>query len=372
MAGTEERIRRLRRAEKIYRAAEKAARDKLKRIAEKIKRIENEEEEGEIKCVSLYKGEDGDRAAEGRPAAKEKTKVCKYEDLYECAADEAEVKTFLAKNLGAVLKTLVDRVNSDEICKQQALVKNISAHISNRVRWVLLHDVSLYAQNPEVLVLLADGLLCTGFAGVPGHIGRAVQSVVIHHLGAEDGEGKGASRICALRKKFVPSGGDIAERNLKEAVERIVEEYRVYEVFKDYEIDPLVFDSAEAIRIYSNHLDWDWTYNHLIREVICTHLKKGSEYMVYLLGVLYLEWSRAIGPHASLESVLRILDRVVGLGRGEAIEQSEFTLNEQLASLVVLRQFRPGIAVRWQRKRIEEASAEEQERIRRIWRVQVY
>jgi Domain of unknown function (DUF5087) len=368
MTDVEERIERLKRSEKMYKGIAKAIAEKLRRIARSLGKLEGGEEEGEIKCMSLY--EDANKIEEQNPA--EKVRLAQYEDLCKGTANVEEVRRFLKPNLTLVLKTFVDRLNSEEIGKQTQVLKRIVPCISKRVKWVLLHDIALHAQNPELLVLHADTLLEDGFAGIPGEIGKAIQSVVMHYLGVEHEEQGSLSKIGLLRRKFLEGGKGPAEEDLKKEVNRLVQEYEMYEVFQEYEMDPAVFDSVAAIRIYSNHLDWSWTYNHLIREVICPRIKRGSEYMIYVLGILYIEWSRVIGPHPSLDSVLKILDKVVGIGRGEVIGPSEFTLSEQLSSLIVLRQFRPGIAIKWQKQKMEEVSSEEQERIRRIWRLRVY
>lgn len=252
-------------------------------------------------------------------------------------------------NMPELLKTFFTTIDTAETSAQQSFLSQLLPFLTNALKYIILHDVVLFARQLEKYEVFYATLFPNGFEKDSSEVAQAFMSIYAFLTGEESEEDLKAKTVKLLHKSVgcsVIAGDQIAQP---------------------------AFDAATAIKLYCKVLDWNWTYNELIRDHLFVELKQTERpFAVYVLSLLYAEWNRSLVSHKSLEFLIQILDKVAGIGSGENITRSPYCLESQLASSLMLRQFRPGASLKWHRKRIEEATAAEKELIDSAWKIVLF
>ncbi|KAI5186081.1 hypothetical protein NEHOM01_1263 [Nematocida homosporus] len=267
--------------------------------------------------------------------------------LEEVGLDIDQMEEIAKKDMSGFLKVFFETLDStDSLCQRRVLEK-VGVLMSNTIKYVILHDTVLFAAALEKYEVFYQALYPYGLDRDGSEVSGALQYIY----------------------EYV--SGEVDEEGMVQRCGKVLEKAAGLSVFdKDGKLGQLAFDAATAIRMYSKVLDWDWTYNVFIRTCLFPVLLKPElAFPVLTLSILYAEWHRVLAHHKSLEYVLQTLDKIAGVGLGENITESRYTLEAQLASALMLRQFRPGAAVKWHRQRIEEANEETKAIIEDIWKV---
>lgn len=395
----EEKRKRLKRRIERHSIIIKALTEKMKRMQRELAAAEADssstqcsEEEGEIKEIARAPAENArsiygmameisDDSSEYGASDKD---LNSYESL--CRACKAlargnlpkergeELGSFIRSNIQSVLKSFFDNINADGIATQKAVMHAVSPNVERNVKCVILHDIILYAKDLSRLVILAEALFPEGMRDLPGEVGRALKNIMSIQIHEDSIEYDLQGAVSAMKEDL---GLDPAKISLPGEVARIINEFKRAEIFYGPKIPHDVFDAATAIRLYCSCLDWDWTYNFLVRETLHGGIKdEGLPFLVYVLGILYIDGRRFMDIHKSLDLILQTLDRVAGVGHGESIVDTAYSLDAQLASILVVRQFRPGVGIRWYKQRLEErmqeGNGEQQRKIEDTWKMHVY
>ncbi|KAI5192070.1 hypothetical protein NECID01_1779 [Nematocida sp. AWRm77] len=321
---------------KSYRVAVSLLKRKIKQLKKTIAKGEHEEEsieEGEI--VEHINREKRKRQLVER----EVPPVLPITDI------EKKAKT----SMPDVLRSFFTTINTADILAQQGFLSQLLPFLTNALKYVILHDVVLFARQLDRYETVYSTLFPDGFEKDSSEVAQAFISIYAY-----------------VRK-------ECTKEDLKAQTIKLLGKSASLPVINEGEIFQTAFDAATAIKLYCKVLDWDWTYNDFIRDQLLEEIKYvGKPFPVYVLSLLYAEWNRTLVVHKSLEYVIQILDRIAGIGSGENITHSPYCIESQLASSLMLRQFRPGASLKWHRKRIEEGSPSEKETIDRAWKIVLF
>ncbi|KAH9385281.1 uncharacterized protein NEMAJ01_0177 [Nematocida major] len=309
-------------------------------LKQKIKKLSTQLGEGE----SVDNGESVEEGEiRGEPKEKRKRKF----------ADESNVDGLLAcideKGAGSideVLKEIFDRFNTLSHSEMRKVFGHMLPHLSNPLKYTVLHDVILFSRDLEKYAVVYKVFYPDAIEKDGSEVSDVLETVYYYAIDEEPADG------------------------LKSRCISILQKYANKPVIDGETINAEAFDAATSIRLYCKALDWDWTYNEYIRDVMHPELRKDhSPFAVFVLSVIYADWAKSLPAHKSLEYVIQMLDKITGIGTGEEIVHSMHSLETQLVCALILRQFRPGAAVKWHRKRIEEASEREKDLIDRAWSI---
>ncbi|KAI5165636.1 hypothetical protein NEIG_01390 [Nematocida sp. ERTm5] len=280
-----------------------------------------------------------------------KTKEKRKRKLDECNNEvklldiEEKAKT----NMVEALKEIFDTFNIMEQPEIRRIFLKILPYLDNSLKYLILHDIVLFSRDLDKYSTVYSILYSDAIEKDGSEISDVLETIYYYSIAEEAIDG------------------------LKSRCISILEKYATRTVFVEERIVPEVFDAVTSIRLYSKVLDWCWTYNEFIRDILYPELKKSeSAFAVLVLSAIYAEWNKSLSPHKSLEYVIQILDKVAGVGTGEEITPSMHSLEAQLASALMLRQFRPGASVKWHRKRIDEASDEQKALIESVWKISFF
>ncbi|KAI5173232.1 hypothetical protein NEFER03_2184 [Nematocida sp. LUAm3] len=325
----------------------------LEQRIKKLQRIVDRKEESNDN--SMEEGEIRERKPEKKRRKEEESqsKRLKVE-----AAPENEEEEYLEKMVEYIkkspvlfLKEFFDQLNVKDIEIQKKLFSIVSMYLDHKIKYVILHDILLFSSSLNRYVLIYRALYPNGVVKDGSEVSTALYSIYRYLIGKEKYD-EISQKCIDLHKKY-SSLKDIFSEN--------------------GDIDAIAFDGATSIRLYSKVLDWDWTYNLFIREHLFPSLSETDKpFSIFVLGCLYSEWYRLLSHHKSLEYLIQVLDKVAGIGQGEDIISSPYSLNSQLSSALFLKQFRPGASVKWQRQRIEASSETEKKLIENIWKIIIF
>ncbi|KAI5180029.1 hypothetical protein NEOKW01_0358 [Nematocida sp. AWRm80] len=280
------------------------------------------------------------------PTIKKKRKITEVETI---EIDQSKLEQQAKKQMPEVLKEILDIIDTASEAHLQKRLEILMPYLDNTIKYILLHDILLFSRKLDRYSLFYSQMYPKGIE-------------------------KDSSEVSiALEQIYNYTQGIVSEEKLKESVLKIVSKYNSTSVISGSTISQTAFDAATSIRLYTKVLDWNWTYNEFIREHLYLELRKPDRpFPVYVLSILFVEWNRSLAAHKSHEHILQTLDRIAGVGHGENIIDSPYEIESQLASALVLRQFRPGAAVKWNRKRISEAETEkEKEYIENAWLISI-
>ncbi|OAG31426.1 hypothetical protein NEDG_01953 [Nematocida displodere] len=280
------------------------------------------------------------------PKEKRKSKHPSKTKAHEVSAKVEEMAVKAKKDINVFLKEFFDQINSMELSVQKRTLEKVSSLLDNTEKYTILHDTVLFARVLEKYQVFYQVLYPEGIEKDGSEVSAALSSIYAFISGAK------------------------SEKDVKKEAVRLLDRGASMPVFTATTIASNAFDAVTAIRLYSKVLDWDWTYNVFVREHLFSKLMDtAATFPAYVLSILYTEWNRSLAMHKSLEYVLQTLDRIAGIGSGENITDSSYTLEAQLASVLVVRQFRPGAAVKWQKKRALECSPSEKDQIDSLWKL---
>lgn len=250
------------------------------------------------------------------------------------------------KNLPETLKEIFSVFDQADTSDTRKIFSKLLPYIDNPVKYLILHDVILLSRD---------------FA----------KYSVVYKTFYPDGLDKDGSEVSdVFETVYYYSISEESLDELKSRCAKVLQRHAQNRVIRENTLLPEAFDAATAIRLYSKVIDWEWTYNEFIRDILYPELKKSDRpFAVFVLSFLYAEWNRSITSHKSLEYLIQLLDKIAGIGTGESIVKSLHSLESQLASALMLRQFRPGATIKWHKRRIEEASPAEKEFIEKAWKI---
>lgn len=291
--------------------------------------------------------EEGEIRETKREKSKRKTKT---QPLKEDPNEKyvAEMDALASKSMHLFLGSLFSQINTTDIQLQERALSRALPLLSNTHKYVILHDLVLFSKVLERYRIIYVLLYPKGIEKDSSETAEVFS--LIHQLAAQ-------------KEK---------EKELKNKCIRILKNLSGCQVITTNRISQEAFDGATAIRLCSKALDWDWTYNEFIRVHLFNDLKVARKpFPVYVLAILYSEWNRTLGSHKSLEYILQTLDKIAGVGSGEAITHSPYSLDTQLLSILILRQFRPGAAIKWHRIRTDEYASEDKSKIEHAWNIEI-
>lgn len=323
-----------------------------KKIKHLEKRLEREEERAQ---ESIEEGEV--RPEPSKHSKKRKRDECKKiktkkeeeRSKEEVSVDIEHLEKTAGKNLPQFLREFFDMIDTIEISVQKNILKRVSPLLNNVVKYVILHDTILFSHVLERYEAFYKVLYPSGIEKDDSEVSQALFCIYENLCKEKDEE-----KIKSKPMKLLNKSADLSVIVLNE-------------------INQNAFDAATAIRLYSKVLDWDWTYNEFIRTHLYSELKNtNNAFAVLVLAFLYAEWHRFLLSHKSLEYVIQALDKIAGIGSGEKIVDSTYSLEAQIVSALLLRQFRPGAALKWQRQRMEEASPKNKQLIERAWKIVLF
>lgn len=317
----------------------KAYKSTVALLSKKIKRLET------LLVDDTANSQESIEEGEIRQKPKERRKR-RYDENVNLDSIIASIDEKAPKSMPDLLKEIFDAFNQMENADIRKVFLKLLPHLNNSVKYVILHDIILLARDFDKY------------------------AVVYKILYSEKIDKDGSEVSDVLETVYYYSVSEESLDELKNRCIKVLQRNSGRRVIHGETILPEAFDAATAIRLYSKVIDWEWTYNEFIREVLYAELKKSDRpFAVFVLSFIYAEWNRSIASHKSLEYLIQILDKIAGIGIGENIVKSQHSLESQLASALMLRQFRPGATIKWHKKRVEEASPEEKEVIEKAWKI---
>lgn len=344
----------------------------IKKLKKRIKTLEvkdAEMEEGEIEetedSTSVY----SNLLTYQVNGCKESKPISTYADLLKRCREEidplgteevsAPILQYIASNLTEVLQTFFSTLDTGDINDQRVLIIAMST-LDTNVKAVILHDTILHSTLLDRVVIFAYYLFPNGLSCLAKETGRAIRSIVR----TEGARSKGTEWVREIEPEK-------EKEVMEESVARLLSKGRDAKVFEGAQIREEAFDISTAIRLYCNYLDWHWTYNHLVVEVLCPEIAKTkSPFSVYVLGVLLLEFSRTVGRHRSIECMIQFIDRIVDAGESK---ESFYPLETQLSAIPFLKKFRPEAVEKVREKwRMAKEKERERERVEEVCRVEVW
>ncbi|EHY64717.1 hypothetical protein NERG_02120 [Nematocida ausubeli] len=324
-------IRKIKQRIEAYKSTVALLNNKIRRLETKVgggsENLQDSIEEGEIR---------------------KKTKEKRKRRLDECSNEIKllDIEDKAKNSMPDALKEIFDTFNIMDHSEIRRIFLKLLPYLDNSLKYVILHDIILFSRDLDKYSL--------------------VYSILYHDAIEKDG-----SEVSdVLETIYYYSIAEEAVDGLKSRCISILEKYAGRPVFIDGQVAAEVFDAVTSIRLYSKVLDWCWTYNEFIRDILHPELKKpDGAFAVLVLSAIYAEWTKSLSPHKSLEYVIQILDKVAGVGTGEEIIPSMHSIEAQLASAIMLRQFRPGASVKWHRKRTDDAPLETSRLIDDVWKI---
>ncbi|KAI5192503.1 hypothetical protein NEMIN01_2054 [Nematocida minor] len=310
-------------------------------LKNKIKKLETLLDEDRSKTQeSMEEGEIRDIAKERR-----KRKI----DESNCEAILSGIDSKARKSMPELLKEIFDSFNLLEPADIRRVFSALLPYLDNSLKYVILHDTILFTRDLDKYALVYKTLYPDTFE-------------------------KDSSEVCdVFETVYYYSISEESLDELKNRCIKILQKYSSRRVIDGETILQESFDAATSIRLYSKVIDWDWTYNEFIRDILYPELKKSDRpFSVFVLSFIYAEWNKSLSSHKSLEYLIQLLDKIAGIGTGENIIKSMHSLDSQLASALMLRQFRPGASIKWHKKRVEEATPSEKEVIEKAWKISFF
>lgn len=315
-------------------------------LKQKIKRLEEQLNSDTFKDQeSMEEGEIRKKTREKRKRKLEETKL--EEPNFDAFIQEIEEKA--SKNISEALKDIFNSFNTLSKGDISKIFSKLSPHLTNTIKYVVLHDIILFSKDLD----------------------KYAEVYKIFYPDTIEKDGSEVSEVLEIVYYYSIEEEPIA--GLKSRCISLHQKYAGNRVISGETIIPETFDAGTAIRLYTKVLDWHWTYNVFIIDTLFTDLRKdNSPFTVFVLSILYAEWSKSLPQHKSVEFVIQILDQIAGIGKAEEIVPSAYSIESQLTSALMLRQFRPGAAVKWHRIRVEQAAPEEKEFLEKAWKISFF
>ncbi|KAG0436260.1 hypothetical protein DMUE_4314 [Dictyocoela muelleri] len=106
-----------------------------------------------------------------------------------------------------------------------------------------------------------------------------------------------------------------------EILEKIKKNYNLEPQYHDFYKCAPIFASSKtvnevcALRIVAHYMDWDWSYNHLIVDILYPkYVLSKDQIILYLIGVVVSNGYRNIGLHESVRNVYDFLEKEGNIG----------------------------------------------------------
>lgn len=247
---------------------------------------------------------------------------------------KGSIVTYIRENINKILRRMISNLNIYDLNVICSAFNMISGETDYQCKLVIAHDIILFTEDLSRMPFMISAL----FNNQDIHddaVGKTLKKILAHQHSVD----------CDIYRSFP---------NLINCYNRIIENFEVqpnerslesscgeligdFEVFEDGVFNQVVLPNMYAIRMLSHYLDWDFTYNRFIRNVLYPKLRKKDKplYAVYILAVTF-NALRVFGYIESVDLVLEMFEELM-------IDSSEVSI----VIYLFIKQINPGKARQW-------------------------
>lgn len=252
-------------------------------------------------------------------------------------------KQYIDTNIDKILKYILSNINNlspNQLCSSLFL---INSTISYSRKLVLFHDMVLLLDNTSLLLYLSASLF-NNLALNNDPFSLALKSIIYHQFCIDTDLYNDDDIIYYLESIKESLGAEKVKESIWSLVEQLLVPKTLF--IKNKVSDELVIDNSNiklgfAIRMISNYLDWEYTYNRLIRKVLLpmiyrTIKNEERAFLIYILGILAMDGYRQFKNDESVTNVV-----------GELFKMMVGCSESSLAAYLILKQRYEGECSRW-------------------------